>query len=95
MIDKQQLDNLIENKEFIKINELIFNEFKILFQKLTNSENKNLSFSSLLLLMEDKYPQVSEKLNFLTYLLYDDDKEIEKTYNLLNLYLNFVKFYSL
>jgi len=96
MINKDNLDLLIENKEYSKISTLLFNEFKILFQKLTNTQDKDLSFTSLLNLMTQKYPQVSEKLDLLVYLISDtDSKESEKSYNLLNLYINFVKFYSL
>jgi len=96
MINKNELDFFIENKEFEKINKLFINEFKILFQQLTGTQDKNLSFSNLSCLIIQKYPDVSEKLEFLSYLLSDNDiNESEKTYDLLNLYLNFVKFYTL
>jgi len=96
MIDKNKLDALIENKNFEEINLLLFNEFKILFGKITETEQLNLSFTSLISLMKDKHPEVSKKLDFLYYILSDENlKNHEQTYNLLNLYINFVKFYSL
>lgn len=96
MIDTTNLDILIENKEFKKINKLLFDEFKSLFIKLTNTQNVNLSFMNLILLMKEQYPEISNKLDFLNYILSEENqKDYEKTYKLLNLYINFVKFYSM
>lgn len=96
MLEKKELDTLIENKEFDKINNLILKEFEFIFGKLTNTENLNLSFTNLIPLMKSKYPEISERLDFLSYTFSNNEtKNYEKTYNLLNLYLNFIKFYSL
>ena len=96
MLEKKELDTLIENKEFDKINTLILKEFESIFRKLTDTQNLNLSFMNLIPLMKSKYPEISERLDFLSYALSNEEtKNYEKTYDLINLYMNFIKFYSL